>query len=148
MTEEKIEKLVRDFEATTIPEADWKHVDHLIMATWYLYEMPEKKALEVIRNGIQKFNSAKGVETTVDQGYHDAITIFLTKGIAAYMRTLPPTLELPEIVDKVIAKFTDFEAITRAYYSSETYNSWPARKGWVEPDLKPFATFLEWCTEA
>jgi len=145
MTDQEIFCFIEEFESTAWPFERWHHREHLVMATWYLSKLNEKESIEKIRSGIIRYNKSKGIPQKIDSGYHDSITIFLAKGISAYLGALPINMTLIEKTQQVIDQFSDFKTIAASYYSAKLFDSWPARKSWIAPDLKPFELWIKWC---
>ncbi len=133
-TTEEIEKLVEKFNNCTLPRGDWNHAAHLIVALWYLRNYPETEAINRIRNGIKKYNAAKGVETTENSGYHETMTLFWIKMVQQYLLAASPRLSLVAIANDLINTYGN-PSLPFAYYSREKLMSLEARKKWVEPDI-------------
>lgn len=133
--EDEVERLVREFEACTLPYERWTHEAHLTVALWYLTRHAYAHATQLIREGIQRYNLSRGVEMTKDGGYHETITLFYIRAIRRYLKGARETQTLAELLDGLMAscgaKNFPFE-----YYSRERLLSWEARTGWLEPDLK------------
>ncbi len=149
MTDE-IERVIDGFEAETLKLADWHHREHLIVATHYLTRSGGEEGVEVIRAGIQRYNASQGIEQTPTSGYHDTLTIFLARGIAAFLATLPADLDVAARVEHVVTQFGDFmiRRVGLRYFTRERINSETARRGWVEPDVRPMEEWLRDCREA
>ncbi len=134
--DDEIERLVRAFEACTLPGELWTHEAHLTIALWYLTHHAEEAATQLIRAGIQRYNLSRGVEMTKDGGYHETITLFYVRAIRRHLEDAGEAQTLAETLDGLIAacgaKNFPFE-----YYSRERLLSWEARIHWLEPDLKP-----------
>ena len=75
-TADEIKALVRAFEDTSLPRAEWTHRAHLTVALWYLTRHSGREATARIRTGIKRYNAAKGVLTTPTGGYHETLTLF------------------------------------------------------------------------
>jgi len=118
------------------------------MAVWYLPERSEQDAVNKICQGIIRYNEAKNISPPVDGGYHESLTLFLIKGISAFLGRLPKKVRLLEKLAAVMLHFDDFKEIAKKYYSPDLLNSWPARHGWVEPDLRIFDDWLFDCEQA
>lgn len=135
---DEVERLVREFEACTLPGERWTHEAHLTVALWYLMRHTEAEATRLIREGIRRYNLSRGVEMTKDGGYHETITLFYIRAIRRYLansrdeREQTPAALVDGLVAECGEKNFPFE-----YYSRERLLSWEARTGWLEPDLKP-----------
>jgi len=127
--------LVRDFEHGTLPKAQWTHRAHLTVACWYLVCYAEPEATRRIREGINRYNTAQGVVTTRERGYHETMTLFWIRMVRSYLAKA--TLESPiaHLVNGLVACYSD-KNLPFEYYSRERLMSWEARMEWTEPDLK------------
>jgi hypothetical protein len=134
-TEEKIARLVREFEACTLPKQDWTHAAHLVVGFWYLRHFPYPEAVTRIRDGIQRYNEACGVLQTPTGGYHETITIFYISIIDRLLGSATPGDSLVSLAARVIDQCGDRQLLL-TYYTKERLMSWEARTCWVGPDLK------------
>ena len=60
---DEIRSVISAFESTELPLENWHHREHLIIAWHYLRTLP-LQAEQLIREGIQRYNAAKGILTT------------------------------------------------------------------------------------
>jgi hypothetical protein len=131
----EVERLVREFEACTLPGERWTHEAHLTVALWYLTRHKQAEATRLIRERIQRYNLSRGVEMTRESGYHETITLFYIRAIRRYLAGAGAARTFAELLDGLLAacgaRNFPFE-----YYSRERLLSWEARTGWLEPDLK------------
>ena len=131
----EIETFIRAFEECTLPRKDWSHAAHLTLALWYLLRRTEADATSCIRKGILSYNSANGIKTTRDSGYHETVTLFWIKLVSSYLSRVTEG-SLVQLANGVIRAFGNKE-LPFEYYSRELLLSLEARMRWVEPDLKP-----------
>ena len=131
----EVARLVGEFEACTLAGERWTHEAHLTVAAWYLARHEVAEATELIREGIKRYNAARGVAQTIDGGYHETITLFYVRVIKRYLAGRPVETPLAELVGGVLAACGDRQ-LPFAYYSRARLLSWTARTSWVEPDLK------------
>ena len=90
------------FERCSLNRKDWTHEAHVRMAWLYLSRRPFTEALDRIRRGIRKLNNRIGQPPVTHRappqrrtpasngdpnGYHETITVALTRIIAARIRT-------------------------------------------------------------
>ena len=132
---EEILKLVREFEACTLPHAEWTHHAHLVVGLWYLVRHEEAEATRLIRDGIRRYNKARGIEQTKTGGYHETITLFYIQVIRKFLLAANPDCTLKMLANSLINVCGD-KNLPLEYYSRERLMSWEARTGWLEPDLK------------
>jgi hypothetical protein len=133
---DEIERLVREFEACTLPSERWTHEAHLTVALWYLTRHADRDATRRIRAGIQRYNLSRGVEMTKDGGYHETLTLFYIRVIRRYLESACEAQTLAQLLDGLIATCGE-RNFPFEYYSRERLLSWDARTRWLAPDLKP-----------
>lgn len=134
-TQEEIEQLVQQFEQCMLPGAEWTHAAHLTVALWYLMHHSVEEAAHLMRDGIQRYNASRGIESTLTGGYHETITLFYLRLIDRFLRKAERSAGLPELAQCLIRDFGYKKLLTR-YYSRHLLMSPEARFGWVEPDLQ------------
>ncbi len=89
-----------------------------------------------MREGIQRYNAAMGIQQTKNSGYHETITLFwLWIGLWYLAEQRISALALDE-VNQFIQRCSDPQ-LPLHYYSRDRLMSWEARTDWVEPDLQP-----------
>jgi hypothetical protein len=133
----EIESLVRAFEDCTLPKSEWTHEAHLTVAMWYLFHCSGREATFRIRNGIKRFNAAKGVKATPTGGYHETMTMFWICTVSRYLLFADADCSFMELVNGMIERCAD-KKLPLEYYSRELLMSPRARASWVGPDLRPF----------
>ena len=131
---DEVKQLVEQFEACTLPRAQWTHAAHLTIAFWYLVCYPVTEAVVKIRSGIQAYNDSQGIKTTQDSGYHETITLFWVRLVRHYLATATLEGHLVTLLNELIRRFG--KQLPFEYYSRDRLLSWEARQQWVEPDLK------------
>ena len=131
-TNEDIERLVDAFESGTVARDDWKHAEHLIVALYYLERHDLETATAKMRKGIFNLLNAFKVDLTKEMPYHETMTIFWMRTVAAFnaSKNGTPTIEK---VWEMIEKF-DKDYPLR-FYSRELLFSNEARAGFVEGDI-------------
>ncbi|CAN1546217.1 hypothetical protein MCERE19_01958 [Spirosomataceae bacterium] len=141
-----LEKLVRDFNSTTLPKAQWTHEAHLIVAIWYCktYDLP--KALYFLRYHIKTYNISVSTPNSETQGYHETLTRFWLL-IAANFIKLNETKTFEETAEAFVNSDWAGQNLAFDYYSKETLFSVEARKDWVGPNLEklPIANEMVFC---
>ena len=131
----EIEDLVRGFETGTLAREEWTHGAHLTVACWYLLHHTLIEATRLIRDGIKRYNNAKGIVTTATSGYHETMTLFWIHMVDGYLRDARPCASVA-LFNELLARCGD-KGLPLEYYSRERLMSVEARARWVEPDLKP-----------
>lgn len=128
-------RLVREFEACTLPRIEWTHHAHLVVALCYLVPHEEALATKLIRDGIKRYNEACGIETTKTSGYHETITLFYIRVIGKFLSEANLDCTLAALANSLINAY-GHKNLPLKYYSRERLMSWEARTAWLEPDLK------------
>ncbi len=127
-------QLVQDFEAGTLPKAQWTHQAHCIVALLYCAEWPLAIAMEKIRTNIKSYNISVGGQNTETSGYHETITLFFIGTIAQYLLhsgiTQLTESQLPVFLDQ---PFMDKEYLLQ-FFTQEYLMSKEARMQWQPPD--------------
>jgi hypothetical protein len=133
---EEIENLIRGFESGALSRDQWDHKAHLTVACWYLICYPEPEAARRIREGIQRYNKAAGTVTTIENGYHETITMFWASMVKSFLRNATLECSILGLINNLVDRYAN-KHILFEYYSLDLLMSWEARLNWVEPDLKP-----------
>jgi len=133
-TDADVRRLVESFEDATVSRDDWKHAEHLIVAFYYLSRYDMKTAAEKMRSGIFKLlTKGFGVDLSKEMPYHETLTIFWMRTVAAFVATSNGAA-LPDKIRELVEKF-DKDYPLR-FYSREYLFSDVARAAFVEPDLE------------
>jgi hypothetical protein len=103
---------------------------------WHLLRYSPEDALDRLRDGIRRYNVACGVANTETSGYHESITRFYVELIARFVAAADRTRSVDDLADELVQDFGDRE-LPLQYWSRERLMSPSARRGWVEPDLRP-----------
>ena len=133
----EIERLLAGFEDCSLPKALWTHRAHLAVAVCYRERLPYNRALNSMRDGIQRYNQAVGGANTETSGYHETITRF-------YLWLVDHCIangKLPggNLADRVNSLYDRYGArhLPLRHWSRERLMSVEARREWVEPDVWP-----------
>lgn len=130
-SENEILEIVGAFENKTILREDWRHAEHLTVATFYAFQYEFETALEKMRGGIFNLLKAFEVDLSKEMPYHETLTVF-------WMRTIFNAKEnqtsLVEFTNKILEIGGDKD-LSLKYYSREVLFSEEARKKFVEGDL-------------
>ncbi|MGB7710901.1 MAG: hypothetical protein WBL95_15415 [Microcoleus sp.] len=131
----EIDSLIHAFQECSLPRSQWTHEAHLTVALWYLFYDKEQAAINALRNGIKRYNSAQGIETTKDGGYHETLTLFWVRIIRRYLAQESRNRSMVSLANGLIAKYAS-RTLPFSYYTRDRLMSWEARINWVEPDLR------------
>ncbi len=119
--------LARRFEACDLTVGEWTHEAHLAVGAWMVAHCEWEEAGQRMREGICRLNVSLGGQNTEDAGFHETLTEFWLRVIAAQWRagrSLDDILRLPA-------------GLWREFYSTELPKDRLARREWRAPDLKP-----------
>lgn len=134
--EAELDEFLRGFEEGTYPAKQWTHAAHLAMAGGYLTRMSADEALQFLRERIAAYNVAQGGMNTDSSGYHESLTVFWIKLVAAHLAGLDPAMSRVDKVRSVVETFAPRRDIFREYWSFDVVKSVEARRSWVPPDLR------------
>lgn len=109
----------------------FRHVDHIRMAWLILRRDGTDKGVISIRNGLKHFAAAHGAS----QMYHETITLFWVKLVGYARQYVAPTDDFETFIAHC-DHLLDTRLMTQ-HYSLALLASDAARRGWIEPDLKP-----------
>jgi hypothetical protein len=137
-TTDDLRDFVAAFEATTLPYTRWNHGGHLSVAFWCLVWYGSDTGTDRVRAGIKRYNAAHANEPMA-VGYHETLTQFWLWRVGQFLRRTPLDAPLGELANRLIAECSD-RNLPFTYYSRDRLMSTEARRGWVEPDLRPLGT--------
>jgi hypothetical protein len=139
MPDSKTDQLAAAFCERSLPKDQWTHEAHLRVGLWHLLRHPSDTALTLLRERISEYNVASGTENTDDSGYHETITRFFVIRIAQFVATADRTRPIDDLAAELILLLGDPRAPLE-FYSRERLMSVEARRGWVEPDVRPLTS--------
>ena len=131
------ETLVRAFVDRTLHKAQWTHDAHLRVGLWHVRAFGEAGAVERLRVRIRRYNEAVGTPNTDTSGYHETLTVFYVRLIAAFLEAghWRDGGASPDAEALLLAQLGD-RTLPLEYYSRERLFSPEARRAWVAPDLR------------
>ena len=139
-TSEQIENYVEDFESGSLTRELLNHDAHLLVAVSYIDKYNNvDQSLDVMRTALVRLNNANEVPNTGVSGYHETVTRFMLLSIEYFLYTLPETFNLTEKVNAVLESELSLSKFPFFFYSHDLLQSFEARQGWVEPDLRPIS---------
>jgi hypothetical protein len=133
---DEIETFIVAFEACSLPKVHWTHQAHLIVALWYNLRHTPGDALNIVREGIKRYNEAVGTENTATSGYHETITVFYMWAVRKFIENASSGASLVELANSLIGGKCAAKSFPFEYYSRDLLLSSEARAVWVKPDLK------------
>lgn len=142
---DEIEGVVRGFESCSTGKEDFTHARHLTVALWYLTQHSFEQAIAKMRAGLFRFLDHHRVPVGK---YNETITQFWLKVVEAYAveqtgssistgEQSPAKEQLVSLANGLIETRGNARLVFE-YYSERLINSPEAKRGWQEPDLKPF----------
>jgi hypothetical protein len=124
--------------ARTLPNADWTHEAHLGATLWLVRYRPDIDIDARIAGIISAYNESVGGVNDDSQGYHDTITRGFLAGIRLHLATVSPSESLVDSVNALLETPMGRRDWPLRFYSRARLFSVEARRGVVEPDLRPF----------
>jgi hypothetical protein len=77
--------IVLPFITKTLPKEQWTHLAHLYTGLWHVLTYDFDEALCLMRSRIITYNEHVGGANTATSGYHETLTVFYLKHIAAFV---------------------------------------------------------------
>lgn len=134
--DEEIDALAEGLVRRTLPKDRWTHAAHLA-ATLRLVRTRDAGLERDLPGIIQTYNVSVGGVNDDQSGYHETITQAYLAAIRAFVAALPPGTRDAEAVARLLSAPMGDKAWPLTYWSRERLFSVEARRGWVEPDLRP-----------
>ena len=129
-------KLVERFIECTLPKAEWTHQAHLRVGLWHVVNHGPEAALPLLRERISRYNESVGTINSDSSGYHETVTAFYVKTIAATIADCGSAMAIDDLAAVVIERIGAKEYPLR-FYSKARLFSVEARRGWLPPDIQP-----------
>ncbi len=124
---------VAEWEARTLPKAQWTHAAHVAVCAFYTVEHGHTEALRRMREGIPVYNAAVGGQNTEDSGYHETLTCLWAQIIADFMATQQFTTPFAA-VEAAVLRYGQERKLHETFYSYNVVADRRARREWVPPD--------------
>lgn len=134
--EAALDAFLAGFFGGTFPSTWWTHGAHVGMAAAVLWSTPVPRALEMLREAIKHYNTSQGGHNTDTSGYHETLTRLWIGAIAASMTTLPADCTRLDAVRQMYRAYARRSAFFRDWYPVDLFKSFPARRGWMAPELE------------
>jgi hypothetical protein len=134
-TEPELQDLITRFRNATLLASEWTHQAHLVTGLCHVTLFNEVDALNQVRAGILRLNTAHGTPNTDTRGYHETITrayLVLLSRFARDNAGLSGAALAQALLNSPLAQR---DALLH-YYSKDLLMSVAARRDWVEPDLQ------------
>jgi hypothetical protein len=120
----------------TLPKSAWTHAAHFAAACWLIRARPDIVPERDMPGLIRAYNTATGVANSDTEGYHETITQASLRGARAVLVAFTDA-PLHVALNALLAGELGNSGWPLAYWTRGRLFSAQARRGWVEPDLKP-----------
>ena len=124
-------EFLRLFHEGALTGDEFRHRGHLRLAWLVLSRHPRDEAEQIVASEIRRFAVANGASNR----YHDTLTRFWVRLLSHAMENAPEARSIDELL--IVFPFLLDKTLPYRHWRGETFNSDPARTGWVEPDLVP-----------
>ncbi len=131
----EIDRIGRGLLDRSLPKIEWTHAAHFAAAFWLL-RRPDMNAMRDMPGLIRAYNETTGVTNSDTSGYHETITLGSLRAARAWLAARPHAT-LHEALEGLLASEYGRSDWPLAYWSRAVLFSVAARRGWVEPDLRP-----------
>jgi len=133
--EAEIDGFLADFESCALPKERWTHAAHIFTGACCVHRLGEDMAIDHMRVAIRRYNEAVGGKNTATNGYHETVTIFWIKLLAAF-RANEPRLSRAEFAARAVQAFEHRRDLFVDFYDFDLVASTEARLAWIPPGLK------------
>jgi len=132
-----IEAMAKGLLDHSLPKSEWTHAAHFAAAL----RLIRARGLDAVRADlpsiIRSYNAAVGGVNSDTEGYHETITQASLTAAASLLEEQSPDAPLHQVLDALMAGPLGQRDWMLSYWSREQLFSVAARRGWVEPDLRP-----------
>ena len=135
-TEEEIDAFVAAFEDGSLPKERWTHAAHVFTGACYVHALGEGAATDRMRTCVRRYNEAVGGKNTETSGYHETVTVFWIKLLAAE-RARKGSMGRSEFAWHCVELLSPIRNLLGEYYSYDVVGSTEARREWRAPDVRP-----------
>lgn len=132
--------LVTAFETGVLPREQWTHAAHLVVALYYAHNH-RTEAYAKMREGIQRYNRLTGLVETPTRGFHETITRAWFQLVLHFLDLFDDGRPVESLAQDLVTLFPKDELFR--YYTRDALLSSDARKGLVDPDLRPLPVLEE-----
>jgi hypothetical protein len=134
-TEQEIDAFLAAFEAGTLAKERFTHTGHLLTGACFVHMLGEAEAIGHMRLCVRRFNEAVGGQNTDTGGYHESITVFWIKILAA-LHAEDPSLPRAQFAALAVDRYRNRRDLFREFYDFDLVASTEARRNWIPPTLK------------
>jgi GNAT superfamily N-acetyltransferase len=138
-TADELDDLVSRFRACSLVKPEWTHQAHLVVGTWHVVHLGEAEALDRLRSNIQRLNVSLGGVNSDTDGYHETITRAYVALIGQFVAGRRDGSDAAGHARALLASPLAARDVLLRFYSKEVLMSVAARRGWIEPDVRPIS---------
>ena len=135
-SDDEIAAIGRGVLGLSLPKPRWTHAAHFAVALWLIACRQDLDASRDMPGFIRAFNDATGVANTDTEGYHETITQASLRAARSFLLQ-NPGCRLFATCNALMASPLGEPDWLLAYWTRARLFSVEARRGWVNPDLKP-----------
>jgi hypothetical protein len=135
-TEPTIDAFLHAFETCTLPKSEWTHSAHIFTGACLVHTLGESAAIDQMRLSIRRYNESIGGQNTPTSGYHESVTVFWIKLLAAFHRESQPTSRA-NFAALAVEHFAAQRDLFGRFYDFDLAASTEARQRWIPPTLQP-----------
>jgi len=133
-----IERVVLGFADRTLPKAQWTHAAHFATTLWLLRRRPDLDLRTALPPMIRAYNASVGGVNSDTEGYHETITQVSIAAAREFLGRFTADRPLHSVLRDLLDSSLGRSGWILDYWSRGRLFSIEARRGWVEPDLKPW----------
>lgn len=137
----EIEEIGEGILSATLPKERWTHAAHCLATIYLIKARPVMDLPTEMPSIIRRYNEAVGTANSDTGGYHETLTQFYLMAIRGYLAHKAEALTLEAASAMVLASPIGQRDFPLTYYSQDRLFSLEARRGWVEPDLRPLDVY-------
>ena len=132
-SDEEVLDVVGRFESCKLAPSQFKHHEHLTVALCYLLRLSDVEALARMKQSLFRFVEAHGINPGL---YNETLTVFWLRRVRAFVARAGEGRRLAELANALAEECGDSRLVFE-FYSKALVGSEEAKRGYVEPDLKP-----------
>jgi len=120
----------------SLAKAEWSHAAHFAVAVAILADQSHA-AFHLMPDHIRAYNVATGVPNNDQNGYHHTITVASLRATQNRMEYASSDEAMFEVVNDLVESEFGNPNWLLSYWRKDNLFSVEARRGWVDPDIKP-----------
>lgn len=136
-SEDDIAAIARGVADRTLPRREWTHAAHFAAALELLRRRGLEASAREMPGLIRAYNEAVGTPNTDAEGYHETITQASLRAAHSVLSQFSADTPLHVVGDALMNGAYGNSRWLLTYWTGEALFTVEARRGWVEPDLKP-----------